>query len=153
MEADPISFLSHLVEVLHGLFPSVGGALQALARSSPRRLQENLFGGKFLKNAASFNFSGAVGQRGALGLDRLSSQTASLQKNRELVQSVSRALEDPAFLSALQQALRGLSSSQSVDEVHKPPKPRPLVCAPITAELVSVTVDMLRVSLGMLALS
>ncbi|KAE8289365.1 Thyroglobulin [Larimichthys crocea] len=57
VEADPISFLSHLVEVLHGLFPSVGGALQALARSSPRRLQENLFGGKFLKNAASFNFS------------------------------------------------------------------------------------------------
>lgn len=149
MEADPISFLSHLVEVLHGLFPSVGGALQALARSSPRRLQENLFGGKFLKNAASFNFSGAVGQRGALGLDRLSSQTASLQKNRELVQSVSRALEDPAFLSALQQTLRGLSSSQSVDEVHKPPKPRPLVCAPITAELVSVTVDMLRVSLAL----
>ncbi|XP_019124008.2 thyroglobulin [Larimichthys crocea] len=120
VEADPISFLSHLVEVLHGLFPSVGGALQALARSSPRRLQENLFGGKFLKNAASFNFSGAVGQRGALGLDRLSSQTASLQKNRELVQSVSRALEDPAFLSALQQTLRGLSSSQSVDEALAP---------------------------------
>ncbi|TKS82750.1 Thyroglobulin [Collichthys lucidus] len=121
VEADPISFLSHLTEVLHGLFPSVGGALQALARSSPRRLQENLFGGKFLKNAASFNFSGAVGQRGALGLDHLSSQTVSLQKNQELVQSVSRALEDPAFLSALQQTLRGLSGSQSVDEVHKQP--------------------------------
>ncbi|XP_042345086.1 thyroglobulin [Plectropomus leopardus] len=115
VEADPTNFLSHLVEVLHGLFPSVGGALQALARSSPLRFQENLFGGKFLKNAASFNFSGAVGARGALGLDRLSSQSVavSLQKNRDLVLSVSRALEDPAFLSALQHTLRSSSSSHS----------------------------------------
>uniref|UniRef100_UPI0037E75E30 thyroglobulin n=1 Tax=Semicossyphus pulcher TaxID=241346 RepID=UPI0037E75E30 len=122
VEADPTSFLSHLVEVLEGLFPSVGGALQALARPSPRRLQENLFGGKFLKSAASFNFSGAVGAQGALALDRLSSQSISLQKNRDLVQSVSRALEDPAFLSALQHTLRGLSSSHSasVDQVLTP---------------------------------
>ncbi|XP_070823078.1 thyroglobulin [Chaetodon trifascialis] len=120
VEADPTSFLSHLVEVLHGLFPSVGGALQALARSSPRRLHENLFGGKFLKNAASFNFSGAVGTRGALGLDRLSSQSVSLRKNRDLVQSVSRALEDPAFLSALQLTLRGLSSLHSLEQALTP---------------------------------
>ncbi|XP_067456388.1 thyroglobulin [Thunnus thynnus] len=115
VEADLTSFLSHLVEVLHGLFPSVGGAQQALARSSPRRLQENLFGGKFLKNAAAFNLSGAVGARGALGLDRLSSQDviSSLQENRDLVQSVSRALEDPAFLAALQHALMETSSSDS----------------------------------------
>ncbi|XP_037639451.1 thyroglobulin [Sebastes umbrosus] len=113
VEADPTSFLSRLVEVVHGLFPSVGGALQALARSSPRRLQENVFGGKFLKNAASFNFSGAVGSRGALGLDRLTSQSVSIQKNRDLVQSVSRALEDPAFLSTLQHTLRSSSSSHS----------------------------------------
>ena len=117
VEADPTSLLSHLVEVLQGLFPSVGGALEALARSSSPRLQENLFGGKFLKNAASFNFSGAVGTQGALGVDRLSSQSVSLQKNQDLVQSVSRALEDPAFLSALQHTLRGLSSSQSLDQV------------------------------------
>ncbi|XP_071324918.1 thyroglobulin isoform X1 [Trachinotus anak] len=124
VEADPTFFLSHLVEVLQGLFPSVGGALQALTRASPRRLQENLFGGKFLKNAAALNLSGAVGPRGALGLERLSSQsvTVSLQKNRDLVQSVSRALEDPAFLSALQHTLTGLSSSQSnsVEQVLTP---------------------------------
>lgn len=108
-----MSFFSHLVEVLQGLFPSVEGALQALARSSPRRLQEDLFGGKFLKNAAAFNLSSAVGSRGALGLEQLSSQSVSLQKNRDLVRSVSRALEDPAFLSALQQTLTSLSSSQS----------------------------------------
>ncbi|XP_049439347.1 thyroglobulin isoform X1 [Epinephelus fuscoguttatus] len=115
VETDPTSFLSHLVEVLHGLFPSVGGALQALARSSPQRFQENLFGGKFLKSAASFNFSGAVGARGALGLDRLSSQSVaiSLQNNKDLVLSISRALEDPAFLSALQHTLRSSSSSHS----------------------------------------
>ncbi|XP_074540315.1 thyroglobulin [Halichoeres trimaculatus] len=120
VESDPISFLSQLVEVLHGLFPSVGGALQALSRSTPRRFQENLFGGKFLKSAASFNFSRALGTQGALGLDRLS--FLSLRKNRDLVQTVSRALEDPAFLSALQHTLKGLSSSHtdSVDQVLTP---------------------------------
>uniref|UniRef100_A0A3Q1DGV2 Thyroglobulin n=1 Tax=Amphiprion ocellaris TaxID=80972 RepID=A0A3Q1DGV2_AMPOC len=112
-EMDPTSFLSSLVQVLHGLLPSVGGALQALTRSSPQRLQENLFGGKFLKSAAAFNFSGSVGAQGALGLGQLSSQTTVLQKNRDLVQSVSRALEDATFLSALQNTLMGLSSSQS----------------------------------------
>ncbi|KAG7264252.1 hypothetical protein CRUP_016255 [Coryphaenoides rupestris] len=64
-EGEPISFLTQLGEVLAGVFPSVGGALEALSRSSPGRLQENLFGGKFLKNAAGLNFSGAVGERGA----------------------------------------------------------------------------------------
>lgn len=115
VEMDPTSFLSRLVEVLQGLFPSVDGALQALARSSSRRLQEDLFGGKFLKNAAAFNLSGAVGSQGALGLDQLSSQsvTISLQKYQDLVQSVSRVLEDPSFLSALQYTLTALSSSQS----------------------------------------
>ncbi|XP_068425804.1 thyroglobulin [Clinocottus analis] len=113
-EADPASFLSGvLVEVLHGVFPSVGGALRALARSPPRRLQENLFGGKFLKNAASFNFSGAVGAQGALSLDWLASQSAALQENRDRVQTVSRVLQDPAFLSALQHTLRSSSSSHA----------------------------------------
>ncbi|XP_041650249.1 thyroglobulin [Cheilinus undulatus] len=122
VEADLNNFLSQLVQVLHGLFPSVGGALQALARSSPRRFQENLFGGKFLKSAASFNFSGAVGAQGALGLGHLSSPgvSFSLRRNRQLVESVSRALEDPAFLSALQQTLRGRSLSASLDQVLVP---------------------------------
>ncbi|XP_029283500.1 LOW QUALITY PROTEIN: thyroglobulin [Cottoperca gobio] len=119
VETDSASFLSHVVEVLDGLFPSASEALQSLASSSPLRLQENLFGGEFLKNAASFNFSGAVGAQGALGPDRLSSQSVGLQKNREMVQSVSRALEEPAFLFALQHTLRG-SSSQSLQEVLTP---------------------------------
>ncbi|MEQ2164383.1 hypothetical protein GOODEAATRI_006221 [Goodea atripinnis] len=82
------AFLYQLIEVLHGLFPSVSRALEALTRSTPRRLQENLFGGKFLKNAADFNFNGVVGTRGVLGLDQLSSQSISLQKNRDLVQAI-----------------------------------------------------------------
>ncbi|XP_029929060.1 thyroglobulin [Myripristis murdjan] len=116
-EQEPASFLPRVAEVLQGLFPSVGLALQALARSSPRRLQENLFGGKFLKNAAAFNFSGALGPRGALSPNLLSptdqSVSASLRANRDLVRSVGRALEDPAFLSALQHALRRLGSSHA----------------------------------------
>ncbi|XP_023185938.1 thyroglobulin isoform X2 [Xiphophorus maculatus] len=109
--SDPTSFLARLVEVLQGLFPSVGGALEALTRSPARRLQENLFGGKFLQNAAAFNYTGVLGPRGAVGLDQLSAQ--SLQENRDLVRSVSRALEDPAFLSALRQTLMGLSGAPS----------------------------------------
>ncbi|KAF0031990.1 hypothetical protein F2P81_016545 [Scophthalmus maximus] len=118
VEADPTSFLSRLVEVLQGLFPSVGGAVRALSGASSRRLQENLFGGKFLKNAAALNLSGAVGARGALGLERLSS--LSLMKNRDLVRYVSRALEDDAFLSALRRTLTGLSSSLSLEQVLTP---------------------------------
>ncbi|KAM9782560.1 thyroglobulin [Neosynchiropus ocellatus] len=115
VETDPMSFLSDLVEVLHGLFPSVAGALQALAHSSPRRLQENLFGGKFLKSAAAFNFSGALGARGSLGLVGLSSQDMSsrLRTHQNLVQSVSQALEDPSFLSSLQHTLTAMVSPES----------------------------------------
>ncbi|KAF7644582.1 hypothetical protein LDENG_00219650 [Lucifuga dentata] len=125
-EAEPVSFLSRLVEVLHGLLPSVGGALQALKHSSPRRLQENLFGGKFLKNAAAFNFSGAVGAHGAISLDQISSQdqtiTANLQRNQGLVQYISQVLEDPAFLSTLQHTLEETrsSSSTSLQQVLSP---------------------------------
>ncbi|XP_028985251.1 thyroglobulin isoform X2 [Betta splendens] len=108
VETDAASFLSRLVEVLQGLFPSIEAALQALSRSSWLRLQEELFGGKYLKNVAAFNFSGAVGSQGALGLDPLSSQ-----KYQGLVQSVSRVLEDPSFLSGLQHTLRSLSRSRS----------------------------------------
>ncbi|XP_039973585.1 thyroglobulin [Xiphias gladius] len=153
VEGDPTSYLSHLVEVLQGLFPSVGGAVQALARSSPRRLQENLFGGKFLKNAAAFNLSGAVGARGALGLERLSSQsvTVSLQKNQDLVRSVSRALEDPAFLSALQHTLTGLggSRSTSLEQFQSEPSdlwqtPSPLLLQELDAQCPERTTQTLQ---------
>ncbi|KAK0149114.1 Thyroglobulin [Merluccius polli] len=106
---EPVSFLTQLGEVLVGVFPSVGGALEALARSSPGRLQENLFGGKFLKNAAVFNFSGAVGERGSFqNLDqRLDLGQSAL--NQKLVRLVSRALEDPG-LPVLVPVVRSCSS-------------------------------------------
>lgn len=119
VEEHPTSFLALLVEVLQGLFPSVGEALQALSHTTPRHFQEILFGGTFLQNAASSNFSGVVGSRGALVLDQLPSQSTSLLKNQLLVRSVSRALEGPAFLLALQTILRGYSHSQSLKQVNR----------------------------------
>ncbi|XP_061737794.1 thyroglobulin isoform X2 [Nerophis ophidion] len=108
-QAELTSFLSIMVEVLQGLLPSVGGALEALSHSSPRRFQENLFGGKFLKNAASFNLSGAVGTQGVIRVDT----PTSLRKQQNLVRSVSKVLEDPDFLSALRHTLRATGSSGS----------------------------------------
>ncbi|XP_029959353.1 thyroglobulin [Salarias fasciatus] len=111
-EADAASFLSQLVEVLHGLFPSVGGALHALASSSPRRLQENLFGGRFLQQLAASNVSAALGSEGAVTAEQFSARSIST-KNQNLIQTVSRVLQDQNFLSALQLTVRGLSSSSS----------------------------------------
>ncbi|CAN9514513.1 unnamed protein product [Ophioblennius macclurei] len=108
-EADTAYFLSQLVEVLHGLFPSVGGALHALAVSpSPRRLQENLFGGRFLQQLAAANLSAALGSEGAVGVKQVAAA-----KNQNLIQTVSRVLQDHNFLSALQLTVRELGSSAS----------------------------------------
>lgn len=113
VEAEALPFLSQLVEVVAGLFPTVGGALRALSGSSHRRLQENLFGGTFLSRLASSNFSGLVGARGPLLLDRVS------QENRDLVESVSRALGDQAFLLGLQAALAGHSGLLPPEQVTR----------------------------------
>ncbi|XP_077454645.1 thyroglobulin [Stigmatopora argus] len=113
-EADPPSFLTLTADVLHGLFPSAGGASEALAAASPGRLQEILFGGKFLKNAASFNLSGAVGTRGALRAD------ADASRHRPLVLAVSGALEDRDFLAAVRMVLAGASGSDSVRQALTP---------------------------------
>ncbi|XP_030215027.1 thyroglobulin [Gadus morhua] len=120
-EGEPAALLARLGEVLAGLFPSVGGALQALSRAGPGRLLENLFGGKFLKNAAALNFTGAVGGRGGLQtlLDQDRDQDQDQDRdqralNQQLVRSVSRALEDPGFLSALQRTLMGHTHTDTV---------------------------------------
>lgn len=102
-------FLSYLVEVLGGLFHTVGEALQALSNTSHRRLQENLFGGKFLSKLSSSNLSGLVGTRGPFVLDWLSGKRGSIQENQDLVESVSRVLGDQAFLLGLQVVLAGHS--------------------------------------------
>ncbi|XP_061531344.1 thyroglobulin isoform X2 [Phycodurus eques] len=115
-EADPPSFLSVMAEVLHGLFPSAGGASEALAGPTARRLQEFLFGGKFLKNAASFNLSGAVGTRGVVRVDAADRP----RRHQKLVLAVSRALEDQDFLAGLRLALTGGSGSASLRQVLTP---------------------------------
>ncbi|XP_075901909.1 thyroglobulin [Nelusetta ayraudi] len=117
VEENRFSVLSLLMDVLQGLFPSVGGAMQALTHFAPRRLQENLFGGKFLQNAASLNLSGAVGSRGVLVLERFSPQDATISRNQVLLHFVSRALEEPTFLSGLQNFLQGRSDSQNLQQV------------------------------------
>lgn len=119
VEENPFSVLSLLTDVLQGLFPSVGGAMQALTHFAPRRLQENLFGGKFLQNAASLNLSGAVGGRGVLVLERFSPQDATISRNQVLMHFVSRALEEPTFLSGLQNFLQGRSDSQNLQQVNR----------------------------------
>lgn len=124
VEENRFSVLSLLMEVLQGLFPSVGGAMQALTHFTPRRLQENLFGGKFLQNAASLNFSGAVGSQGDLVPEQFSPQDSTISRNQVLMHFVSRALEEPAFLSGLQNFLQGHSDSQNLQQVtgkHKYP--------------------------------
>ncbi|XP_037130748.1 thyroglobulin isoform X3 [Syngnathus acus] len=116
MEPDPLSFLSVMVDVLHGLFPSVGRALEALASAPTHRLQEFLFGGKFLRNAASFNLSGAVGTPGGLRMDPASGPS----RHQNLVLAVSRALEDRDFLAGVRLTLMSSSGSASLRQVLTP---------------------------------
>ncbi|XP_034096162.1 thyroglobulin [Gymnodraco acuticeps] len=107
---DPSSLLSLMGEVLQGVFPSVGEALSALSLSSPPRLQETLFGGRFLQN-----ISGGVGVGGVVVGEGLS------PLNRRRVQTVIRALKDPNFLSNLQEVLRSSSQSEaSLQQVLSP---------------------------------
>ncbi|XP_053323895.1 thyroglobulin [Spea bombifrons] len=55
------NFISDMVT---GLFPSRDLIQLALKfTKNPKRFQQNLFGGKYLKNMGSFNFTGAVGVR------------------------------------------------------------------------------------------
>ncbi|NXK02396.1 THYG protein, partial [Herpetotheres cachinnans] len=54
-----------LSEAITGMFPSRELAQVALQfTANPKRFQENLFGGQFLKNLIQFNFTGALGTSG-----------------------------------------------------------------------------------------
>ncbi|NXG23295.1 THYG protein, partial [Grallaria varia] len=56
---------STLSEAITGMFPSRELAQVALQfTANPKRFQENLFGGRFLKNLIQFNFTGALGTSG-----------------------------------------------------------------------------------------
>nr|XP_049585686.1 thyroglobulin isoform X6 [Syngnathus scovelli] len=116
MEPDPLSFLSIMVDVLHGLFPSVGRALEVLAGAPAHSLQEFLFGGKFLRNAASFNLSGAVGTQGGLRMDPASGPS----QHQNLILAVDRALEDRDFLAGVRLTLMSSSGSVSLRQALTP---------------------------------
>ncbi|XP_023613541.1 thyroglobulin [Myotis lucifugus] len=62
---------SLLPEAIRGLFPSRELARLALQfTANPKRLQQNLFGGRFLANVGQFNLSGALGTRGSFNFSQ-----------------------------------------------------------------------------------
>lgn len=66
---------SLLKEAIRVIFPSRELARLALQfTTNPKRLQQNLFGGKFLVNAGQFNLSGALGTRGTFNFSQFFQQ-------------------------------------------------------------------------------
>ncbi|XP_006830780.1 PREDICTED: thyroglobulin [Chrysochloris asiatica] len=66
---------SLLKEMIRMIFPSRELARLALQfTSNPKRLQQNLFGGKFLVNVGQFNLSGALGTRGTFNFSQFFQQ-------------------------------------------------------------------------------
>ncbi|XP_041941809.1 thyroglobulin [Alosa sapidissima] len=86
-ESDRSDMGDILSELVQGMFPSGALALKALSLiPNPKRLQENLFGGKFLKNAGNFNFTGAVGSSGTLSFSQTFSQVGVTLSGAQLEQ-------------------------------------------------------------------
>ncbi|XP_043117353.1 thyroglobulin [Puntigrus tetrazona] len=86
-----------LADVIQGMFPSGALALKALALTpNPKRLQENLFGGKFLKNVGNFNFTGTVGNSGTLSFGQVFSQVGLTQAATDLMQLAKTFTDDSA---------------------------------------------------------
>ncbi|KAM7075694.1 thyroglobulin [Molossus nigricans] len=66
---------SLLPDAIRGIFPSRELARLALQfTTNPKRLQQNLFGGKFLVNVGQFNLSGALGTRGTFNFSQFYQQ-------------------------------------------------------------------------------
>lgn len=121
-----------LAELVQGMFPSGALALKALSLTpNPKRLQENLFGGKFLKNAGNFNFTGAVGSSGTLSFSQtfgqvgitlsgaqleqlakiFSPNTGLMMGGVKLDQTISDAFGRPVSLKANQDLIRLLGAT------------------------------------------
>ncbi|NXX77746.1 THYG protein, partial [Urocolius indicus] len=124
-----------LSEAITGMFPSRELAQVALQfTANPKRFQENLFGGRFLKNLIQFNFTGALGTSGkysigqffpeedvaaetfSLEVSKGSSiltkplvgsfgRTVTLQDNQNMLKFLSSVLELPEFFTFLQQVI------------------------------------------------
>lgn len=86
-ESEHLDFENVLADIVQGLFPTGALALKALSlTTNPQRLQENLFGGKILKNAGNFNFTGTVGARSTLRFSQVFSQVGLIQNGEDLLQ-------------------------------------------------------------------
>ncbi|NWI88308.1 THYG protein, partial [Pitta sordida] len=71
-----------LSEAITGLFPSRELAQVALQfTANPKRFQENLFGGRFLKNLIQFNFTGALGTSGKYTIGQFFQQGAVSERD------------------------------------------------------------------------
>ncbi|KFV90909.1 Thyroglobulin, partial [Eurypyga helias] len=71
-----------LSEAITGMFPSRELAQVVLQfTADPKRFQENLFGGKFLKNLIQFNFTGALGTNGKFSIGQFFPQEAAAKSD------------------------------------------------------------------------
>ncbi|NWX21348.1 THYG protein, partial [Aegotheles bennettii] len=71
-----------LSEAITGMFPSRELAQVALQfTANPKRFQENLFGGRFLKNLIQFNFTGALGTSGKYSIGQFFPQEVVADKD------------------------------------------------------------------------
>ncbi|XP_060099091.1 thyroglobulin [Heteronotia binoei] len=80
---------SVLSEAIRGIFPSRELARVALRFTSNRKqFQENLFGGKFLKNLIQLNFTGAIGTNSKFNLERFFQQSGTSGEFAETRQQI-----------------------------------------------------------------
>ncbi|XP_025021113.1 thyroglobulin, partial [Python bivittatus] len=99
-----LTFETLLGEAVGGMFPSRNLAQVALQfTNSPKRFQENLFGGMFLKNLVQFNFTGALGPNSKFNLDKYFQQVGMRSGFSELVHQLFQ--EDPQQKFNLSQSL------------------------------------------------
>nr|XP_020662064.1 thyroglobulin [Pogona vitticeps] len=125
-ESQFLNLESLLSEAVGGMFPSRELAQVSLRfASNSKRFQENLFGGRFLKNLAQFNLTGAVGPNGKVNVDLFFQQnkmrdsaidrnqslvnsfgrTINLRDNQKAVQFLASLLEAPEFFTFLQHVI------------------------------------------------
>ncbi|XP_010114533.1 PREDICTED: thyroglobulin-like, partial [Chlamydotis macqueenii] len=77
-----------LSEAITGMFPSRELAQVALQfTANPKRFQENLFGGRFLKNLIQFNFTGALGTSGKYSIGQFFPQDDVVERDNDLLES------------------------------------------------------------------
>ncbi|KAL8181768.1 UNVERIFIED_CONTAM: hypothetical protein K2H54_027295, partial [Gekko kuhli] len=80
---------SVLSEAIRGMFPSRELARVALQfTGNPKRFQENLFGGEFLKNLVQFNFTGTIGTNSKFNLERFFQQSGRSGGSAETMQQI-----------------------------------------------------------------